>query len=254
MGAALSPGSSALTDLYWAPLGILIDGSDLSWGCLGQDDTVALYSVITVVKVDDNKPCKYFLCDQGGGRRTQANWQLRHQTGHRFYSNLPGSVCVCVWERESCIEMCLIDCCIGPKLCVMCYIRYEARQSRCWWWLVVVVAGPNRFWAKGKLVQVSVPPVTSGPARWKRKVWKLHWRRNAAKFCCLHQIMLLNTALPSSSSADLNKHDNCNCHWASDRMRERDPSCPVWWWDRGWWRVGGHGAERAPCCQISWRY
>ena len=97
VGAALSPGSSALTDLYWAPLGILIDGSDLSWGCLGQDDTVALYSVITVVKVDDNKPCKYFLCDQGGGRRTQANWQLRHQTGHRFYSNL---LCVCVWERE----------------------------------------------------------------------------------------------------------------------------------------------------------
>ena len=132
-------------------------------------------------------------------------------------------VCVCVRERESCIEMWLIDCCIGPKLCVMCYIRYEARQSRCWWWLVVVVAGPNRFWAKGKLVQVSVPPVTSGPARWKRKVWKLHWRRNAAKFCCLHQIMLLNTALPSSSSADLNKHDNCNCLplslWQNERKR-----------------------------------
>ena len=111
---------------------------------------MALYSVITVVKVDDNKPCKYFLCDQGGGRRTQANWQLRHQTGHRFYSNLPGSVCVCVREREreSCIEMCLIDCCIGPKLCVMCYIRYEARQSRCWWWLVLTGFEPRESWCK----------------------------------------------------------------------------------------------------------
>ena len=122
VGAALSPGSSALTDLYWAPLGILIDGSDLSWGCLGQDDTVALYSVITVVKVDDNKPCKYFLCDQGGGRRTQANWQLRHQTGHRFYSNLPGSVCVCVCVRERVVLKCVSLIVVSVPSCVWCVI------------------------------------------------------------------------------------------------------------------------------------